>query len=150
MQTNANCRAAATTCPVTFVKSVHGHFTQIWASVNTDGRGQRKVACHLLCFWKCSTSKNKHHPAKSDLRSPIISIAFSSPCNREGTGNKWRPSVFQCPCLRGICCVSIGRYSWTGFELLQRLKGALRQPAQTAALPSALVRSQLCWSHLAL
>lgn len=43
--------------PVIFVKSVHGHVTQIWASVNTGGRGQRKVSCHVLCYLEMPSFK---------------------------------------------------------------------------------------------
>jgi len=37
---------------VTFVKSVLWHVTQIWANMNTGGRGERKLVCHIFCYWE--------------------------------------------------------------------------------------------------
>lgn len=40
-------------------------------------------------IWKCLTAKDKHRLAKSDLKSSITSIAFSSPCGGVGGTDDW-------------------------------------------------------------
>lgn len=107
--------------PVTFVKSVHQHVTQIWDNVNIGDRDSQFAMYSVT--GKCFVSKDKHHPAKSDLKSSVTSTAFSSPCRgrlrtREGQVCSRAPAW-------GVH-VSTMRYSQAGSKLLDKDNQVLR------------------------
>lgn len=143
MSANKQCKQQSCShhMPVTFAKSVHQHVTQIWVNTNIGNRGERKVL-QLPCILLFGNAQL----LSTSITQPSLILKVQSHLLllvplEGGPRNKGGPRLFQCTCVEGICYLA---------ALEDTYEPAVGCPAHAAALLSALVRPQPCWSHLAL